>query len=85
MRSGHEHAGLHARCGLSYLLVVTAASRATLHGDSSATPIRTPLQFASASATITELTVSIPGDYNNSLAVDDLTFTGGRGPLAACS
>ena len=57
---------------------------ATLPTNGSPTPIRTPLQVTLGAPTITQVRVQVFGGFNGGLAVDDVTFTTGAGPLAAC-
>jgi IPT/TIG domain/FG-GAP repeat len=53
---------------------VAGTASATLPANPSVTNITTPLAVQVASATITKVEVSVPGGYNNALAVDDVTF-----------
>jgi hypothetical protein len=63
---------------------VVGAASATLPANPTPTPIRTQLLVIAATASITQLEVSIPGGYNNGLAVDDVTFSAERA-LESCS
>lgn len=63
---------------------VVGTATAMLPANSVPTPIRTPLQVVAGAASITQLQVSIPGGFNAALAVDDVTFAAGPGPLLAC-
>jgi hypothetical protein len=56
-------------------IIGTAA--ATLPASTAATPIRTPLEVSSTSASIAQLEVTIPGGTNNALAIDDVMFDSG--------
>jgi hypothetical protein len=68
--------------GAGSALVGTAS--ATLPVSSTVTPIRTPLAVELGSPQIMQLRVSIPGGYDNALAVDDVEFSN-VGPPPPCT
>jgi hypothetical protein len=53
---------------------VVGTANATLPANAGVTPVQTKLEVQAASASITKVEVSVPGGYDNSLAVDDVTF-----------
>jgi hypothetical protein len=53
---------------------VVGTATVTLPASAVATQIRTPLEVSTTSAVITQLEVSVPGGYDNGLAVDDVEF-----------
>jgi len=55
---------------------VVGTANATLPAKSTPTPISVLVEVRLASASITQLEVSIPDGFNNALAVDDFTFEG---------
>lgn len=63
---------------------VVGAASATLPANPAPTPIRTQLLVIAGAPSITQLEVSIPGGYDNGLAVDDVTFSADRA-LESCS
>jgi hypothetical protein len=54
---------------------VVGTATATLPANPSPTPIRTPLEVRALSPSIRSIEVSIPGGYDNALAVDHVTFS----------
>jgi hypothetical protein len=61
-----------------------ATATTTLPANPSPSPIRKPLQVGAASAVITEIRVSVPGGYDNGLAVDDVASTTDAQSIAGC-
>jgi hypothetical protein len=57
--------------------VAVGTASATLPASLAPTPISVPLEVRLPTASITALEVSIPGGFNNALAVDDVTFERG--------
>lgn len=54
---------------------IVGTASATLPARTTPTPISMPLEVQASSARITRIEVSVPGGFNNALAVDDVTFT----------
>jgi len=63
---------------------IVGTASATLPANQAVTPIRTRLKVEAGAASITQFQVSIPGGFDNALAVDDVEFTA-EGPPPPCA